>query len=118
MASSSDNVIFGVVRRHRFVRAGGTHVGELFAFERVHFEIVFTAVLANDHACVDVRLRADHHLAALLEVPQGKGDGGAVFHRDQNASAAARDRRPCAVPRSWKTRLMTPVPRVSVRNSP
>mmetsp|Transcript_23399 Transcript_23399/g.40937 ORF Transcript_23399/g.40937 Transcript_23399/m.40937 type:complete len:213 (-) Transcript_23399:2221-2859(-) len=77
---------------HGFVCAGCAHVGQLFALQRVHFQVVVTAVFADDHAGINIRLRADEHAAALFEVPQGKGHGLAVLHRDQHTGTAARDR--------------------------
>ena len=77
---------------HRLVRARGADVGQLLALERVHLEVVVAAVLADDHAAVDLLLRADEHAAAVLEPPERVGDRDAVLDRDQHAGAAAGDR--------------------------
>src|SRR5262249_29363748 len=47
---------------------------------------------ADDHALVDLRAGGDEHRAAVLEVPQGIGDGDAGIGRDEDAGAAAFDR--------------------------
>ncbi len=44
-------------------------------------------MFANDHALIDLFLRANEHAATLFKVPQGIGHGLAIFHRDQNACA-------------------------------
>src|SRR5690606_14235428 len=49
-------------------------------------------MLADDHALVDLFLRADEELAALFEVPERVGDADPVLHGNQHADAAALDR--------------------------
>ena len=74
---------------HGFVLAGGADVGELFALEQVHFEIVVARVFADDHALIDFPARLDHHRAAIFQIPHGIGDSFADIVRDQHAIAAA-----------------------------
>src|SRR6185369_8261927 len=50
--------------------AGGADVGELLALDDVHFEVVASRVLADDHALIDARARADEERAAVFEVPE------------------------------------------------
>jgi serine O-acetyltransferase len=85
---------------HRLVRARGADVGQLLALERVHLEVVVAGMLADDHALVDLFLRVDEHPPAILEVPERIGHRLAVFHRDQDARAAARDRALVRAPRN------------------
>ena len=77
---------------HGLVGSGCAHVRQFLALERIHFQVVLTAVFADDHSLVDLFLRTDEKLSPVLEVEQGIGDGHAVFHRDQDTGATARDR--------------------------
>ena len=61
-------------------------------FQRVDVEVVAPAVLADDHALVDLRPRRDEHRPALLQVPQRIGDRVAGAVGDQHAVAPALDR--------------------------
>src|SRR5690606_20330458 len=72
-----------------FVGAGGADVGQLLALDRIHDEIVVTAVDADDHAFVQLVARRHEHAAAVFQVPQCVGDGFAVFLRNQHAVVAA-----------------------------
>src|SRR6056297_1752556 len=83
---------YGRGEPHRVVGAARADIGELLALERVHLEIVLARMLADDHAGVDLLLRADEHAPPLFEVPERVGHRDAVFHRDQHARAPARDR--------------------------
>jgi hypothetical protein len=74
-------------------------------------------MLADDHALVDLRLRADEHLAAILEVPQRIGHG-LPFSIEISTPARRPGIGPLCGAQPWNTRFSTPVPRVSVRNSP
>src|SRR5438874_5623478 len=52
------------------VRGGGPDVRELLDLVRIDDEIIVTRVDAHDHAAVDLHVRPDEHLAALLEIKQ------------------------------------------------
>ncbi len=73
------------------VGAGCADVGELFALERVHFQVVFAAVFADDHALVHLLLCSNHQVTALFQVEQSVRHTDTVFHRDQHTSASARN---------------------------
>ena len=46
-------------------------------------------MLTDDHTLVDLGLCADEHFATVFKVPESIGHGLAIFHGNQNASAAA-----------------------------
>ena len=50
----------------------------LFA-DGVNHHVVVATVFADDHAFVDVFTGVDEHIGALLEFPEGVGDGFATF---------------------------------------
>ena len=66
-------------------------VGELLAADRVHDDVVFTGVLADDHAFVELVARGDEEAAALLNLPESIGHGIAVVLGDDHAGAALAD---------------------------
>ena len=49
-------------------------------------------MLADNHALIDLGLSADHHFAAIFQVPERIGDRIAIFHRDQHTRATAGNR--------------------------
>src|SRR6185503_4963800 len=65
--------------------------GELLALEDIDLEVVVPGVLADDHAGINLPAGLDHHRAAILEVPQGIGDGLAAVVGNEDAVAAAGD---------------------------
>ena len=65
----------------RLVVGMGPDVGELLLLRRVHVHVAGAAVLAHDHALVDLDAGADEQLGALLEVEQAVGIRGARFDR-------------------------------------
>src|SRR5471032_234052 len=74
---------------HRFIGTRRTHVGQLLALDRVDDQVVVARVDADDHAFVHWIVVDHEHAAAILQFPDGVGDGGAVILRDQHAVAAA-----------------------------
>ncbi len=52
------------------VPPGGTDVGQLFALERVHDQVVVAAVNADDHPLVDLGTRVDEHPTSVLQCEQ------------------------------------------------
>ena len=64
------------------------HVGQLFFADCVYVKVVVFGVLADDHAFVNFDAGADEQLAALLQVPEGIGGGGAGAVGDQRAGQA------------------------------
>src|SRR5262249_28779326 len=61
------------------------HVRELLLFGDVDVEVVVTAVLADDHALVDVRARRDEHRPARLQVIDGVAGRAAAAVGDEGA---------------------------------
>ena len=84
------------------------HVGDVLLFADVDDKVIRAGVLTDDHALVNVLLRADEQRAAFLRVEQRIGGGNAAFVRHQRADAAVRN---------IATADMMPSPRVSVMNS-
>src|SRR5699024_1326546 len=54
----------------RFVRAGGTGIGELFGLADVQLDILGFSVLPDDHSGIDLLARPDKERAALLGIEQ------------------------------------------------
>ena len=77
-------------KKDRLVLAGGADIGELLGLDRIHDEVVVTAVDADHHALVDALSRAHEHAAALLQLPERIRDRLAAFGGDQNAIAPVR----------------------------
>src|SRR5216683_1762618 len=77
---------------HRLVLRSRADVGELLALQGIDLEIVVPGVLADHHALIDLRAGRDEHRPAILEVPQGIGDGDAVIGRDEDPRAPPLDR--------------------------
>ena len=74
---------------HGFVGAAGAYVGEFFAFERIHHQVVVAAVDADNHAFVDFVAGRHKHAAAVFQVPQGISHSFALLLRYQHAVVAA-----------------------------
>ena len=71
-ASSSDSRRGGFRRMLRSL-AGGAHVGELLFLGRIDVHVVGAAVLADDHALVDLVAGRDEQLGPLLQAVQAEG---------------------------------------------
>lgn len=65
--------------RERFVSSRCSHVGELFIFDGVHYEIGSTVVLADDHARVEFCSWCDEEWSTFLEFPERVSHCGSHF---------------------------------------
>src|SRR5262249_52767937 len=74
-----------------FAFALASHVGEMFCFAGIDWQILRSRVFADDHSRIDVFLRADEKPPAFLNVVERVSCAYARFHRDHHTTTASSD---------------------------
>ncbi len=83
--------IAGRLQDDVLIAAGRPHVGEFLFLADVDRDVGVFVVLADDHAFVNFVAGLDEHHAAVGELIESEGIGGAVFHGDQHAVLPPRE---------------------------
>src|SRR5437667_5096707 len=68
-----------------------SHVGKMFCFTGIDWQIFWSRVFADDHPCVNVLLWADEKPAALLNVVERVSRADSRFHRHHDTPTASSD---------------------------